>query len=597
MSEVATGRLEDTKLSRLELEYLSQLGPLSPTLQQFTPDFLIISPAKTGTTWLSENLRIHRNVFIPEIKEVHYFNIYWTQFDLNWYVRHFQNSHAVQKRGEATPYAGLPQHIIRSIKTLFPHLKLIFLMRDPIQRAWSHAKHDYQYRQGIFASCESGFADVPEGKFVEHFTDVHSINSGDYLLCLQRWLSCFGRESIYVGFYESIQANPSDLMKQIFRHLEVDDNVNLDAFPLTERILPGLKSELPTTLKAVLRALYGEKTRELVTFLREEFGVSPPQAWADTLETEESGLRPLDLSYKGQEIFVGHGKVHACRPNFAALDQGAERIGCIIGDSVNEVKHYVDGHQYWPNREDFLVRVFRSFLDLRFSKPFVPVETYGGFFVILYQRWFYALELEHASGDFDWISENVLKEYQLRGLSVSAESLLKLHECIDRHLAPSLVLEGHRHFNVVRYRGRYYGFAQVLGHIDLFHLSSEALEQYDSMGQAIVASSLDEAKFLIDHINIASIPTVLFEDYRGFTIARYRCRYHGLASVLQVVMDTVKEEDLAAYMALGEYVVSDNLEMTKYLIDAISPNVRRKSRPSVPLSPASLEMATKVEAN
>src|SRR4030095_12513933 len=126
----------------------------------------------------------------------------------------------------------------------------------------------------------------------------------------------------------------------------------------------------------------------------------------------------------------------------------------------------------------------------------------------------------------------------------------------------------------------------------LFHLSSEALEQYDSMGQAIVASSLDEAKFLIDHINIASIPTVLFEDYRGFTIARYRCRYHGLASVLQVVMDSVKEEDLAAYIALGEYVVRHNLEMTKYLIDAISPNVRRKSRPSVPLSPASLEMAT-----
>src|SRR5947209_20422801 len=53
------------------------------------PDFLIISPPKTGSTWLADNLRCHPEVFVPAIKEVKYFSSYFKSLDLGWYLGHF----------------------------------------------------------------------------------------------------------------------------------------------------------------------------------------------------------------------------------------------------------------------------------------------------------------------------------------------------------------------------------------------------------------------------------------------------------------------------------------------------------------------------
>src|SRR3954471_13604130 len=53
------------------------------------PDFLIIAPGKTGTTWLAANLRCHPAVFVPAVKEVKYFSSYCQWFDLDWYLDHF----------------------------------------------------------------------------------------------------------------------------------------------------------------------------------------------------------------------------------------------------------------------------------------------------------------------------------------------------------------------------------------------------------------------------------------------------------------------------------------------------------------------------
>ena len=153
-------------------------------------------------------------------------------------------------------------------------------MRDPMERAWSHAKHDYKYRQGIFASFAGSFAEIPDQKFIEHFTDLRSINTGDYLLCLNRWLSCFHRDQVYFGFSESIKTAPRELLRQVFDHLGVRSNVDLSTFPIFEQILPGIEQEVPARLKPYLQAIYGETTRELRAFLKEQLQVTPPPTWA-----------------------------------------------------------------------------------------------------------------------------------------------------------------------------------------------------------------------------------------------------------------------------------------------------------------------------
>jgi hypothetical protein len=50
-----------------------QLGWLAPGVLRSLPDFLVISPPKTGSTWLSHNLRCHPEIFVPPRKELRYF--------------------------------------------------------------------------------------------------------------------------------------------------------------------------------------------------------------------------------------------------------------------------------------------------------------------------------------------------------------------------------------------------------------------------------------------------------------------------------------------------------------------------------------------
>src|SRR6187399_562992 len=240
--------------SKMDVEYLRAMGDLSAELQGCEPDFLIVSPPKTGTTWLSQNLSFHPEIYIPAIKEIHYFNLYWKEFDINWYLRHFQNA-GLRRKGEATPYAGLPLYVIRCIKSQFPRLRLVFLMRDPIQRAWSQTKHDYRFRQGVFSSSAGSFEEIPDEKFIQHFTDLHSINTGDYLVCLRRWLSCFDRDQIYLGFFEHVQSRPERLFRQVLGHLNVRSDIDLSGFPISERIFPGLEDVVPSHLKPYLRAI------------------------------------------------------------------------------------------------------------------------------------------------------------------------------------------------------------------------------------------------------------------------------------------------------------------------------------------------------
>ena len=109
------------------------------------PEFFVISPPKTGTTWLFHQLQKHPDIYIPEVKEVKYFSDYWKYEDINWYLKHYRNSQS-RKSGDISPtYSILPTTIIKILKNIKPDLKLIFLMRDPVNRAWSNAKHAYKY--------------------------------------------------------------------------------------------------------------------------------------------------------------------------------------------------------------------------------------------------------------------------------------------------------------------------------------------------------------------------------------------------------------------------------------------------------------------
>ena len=163
-------------------------GTDQPTAEALAPadefalrgPFLVISPPKTASTWLAETcaataglcscrqrgqvLQLLFAVAGPEL------------------VSASVPGGRRAGQGQASPsYAILPLETIRRIRGLMPDLKLIFMMREPIARSWSHAKHNYRFCEANFADTACEFAAVSESRWRENFVHEWPLASGDYL--------------------------------------------------------------------------------------------------------------------------------------------------------------------------------------------------------------------------------------------------------------------------------------------------------------------------------------------------------------------------------------------------------------------------------
>jgi len=346
------------------------------------PCFLVISPPKTGSTWLADNLRRHPQLFLPAIKEVKYFSSLYKWLDLDWYADHFVAA-AERIAGEASPsYAILPVEQIRAIRSLLPDLKLIFLMRDPVSRAWSHAKHTHRYREAYFEDSRTEHEEVTGSEWEANFSHDWPLTSGDYLGQLRRWSSVFPREQMYVGFYESIGTRPIETLREMFVFLGADPDVDLSSFPIVERILQGQPGELTPSLEEILRRLLYARTAELVEFIGERFGLVPPPEWQRTLtppngplidplpepfhpkaehahlrrvlaqeERFPSAYRQIYIGYRGYDIIFYRGQLIASpkaietdrmlAANGAALPQLISEGICLTAPTLAELKEQV----------------------------------------------------------------------------------------------------------------------------------------------------------------------------------------------------------------------------------------------------------------
>jgi hypothetical protein len=113
------------------------------------PDFLIIGAQKCGTTSLFNYLKQHPDVFPPKIKEVGYFDRYYNH-GLNWYRSNFPfiftkvKNRMLRKNFmtfEASTGYILNPNSLKRIKNTIPKAKLILMIRNPVDRAYSHYRH------------------------------------------------------------------------------------------------------------------------------------------------------------------------------------------------------------------------------------------------------------------------------------------------------------------------------------------------------------------------------------------------------------------------------------------------------------------------
>ena len=230
------------------------------------PNFLGIGAQKAGTSWLHTNLRHHPQIFMPKTKELHYFDWHLHK-SLTTYSRQFAGGEAL-RRGEITPYSSaMPKWCIRYIHKLMPEAKLILLLRNPIDRAWSQAVMNLVRRRG------RNLADVADEKFVDYFRHSRSLTRGDYLGMIDRWLSVYPKERLFVGFFEDIREYPQELLTAIFKHIGVSEDVDWASFPLHKVIHGGVPAPLPPRLRVILEEIYADD----IDRIAERFG-----GWAET---------------------------------------------------------------------------------------------------------------------------------------------------------------------------------------------------------------------------------------------------------------------------------------------------------------------------
>jgi Sulfotransferase domain len=116
---------------------------LATALVRTLPDFIIIGAQKCGTTFLYQLLVQHPHVKPAFAKEVHYFDLNFRKGD-NWYRSYFPLQMRNSRKyitGEASPYYLFHPHAPRRAWAVVPDAKLVVLLRNPVDRAYSHYQH------------------------------------------------------------------------------------------------------------------------------------------------------------------------------------------------------------------------------------------------------------------------------------------------------------------------------------------------------------------------------------------------------------------------------------------------------------------------
>lgn len=178
------------------------------------PNLFIIGAMKAGTTSLHYYLGGHPQVYMSEPKEPNYFvrELNWDR-GLDWYLELFAQAGAASVVGESsTEYSKLPtyQGVAPRVHQFNPRARLVYLMRDPVERIisqyWHNVgdlKHESE-RRSMLDSVR---------------TDPRYLAYSDYAMQLTPWLERFGRDAIALLSFEQLVANPQAIVGSLCRWL------------------------------------------------------------------------------------------------------------------------------------------------------------------------------------------------------------------------------------------------------------------------------------------------------------------------------------------------------------------------------------------
>lgn len=206
------------------------------------PNLFIIGSMKAGTSYLWTLLSAHPSVFMSEPKEPCYFvdpRQLETIFPWMWrrgywkheqnYLRLFEAAGDAPVVGEASvfyTYKPLATGVAERLYRFNPDARLIYLMRDPVERCISHYWHNVRY----FGEHRPIKRAIRE--------DAQYLDVGDYAMQLEEYLAVFPREQILTLTFEELTEELERTMATVFGWLKLDCSIALPEIP-PQNVTPG----------------------------------------------------------------------------------------------------------------------------------------------------------------------------------------------------------------------------------------------------------------------------------------------------------------------------------------------------------------------
>lgn len=277
-------------MMRLYPQLMRVVAPFSR--HRCLPDFLIIGAAKSGTTSLFHYISQHPGIATPSVKEVNYFsNARNFPYGEDWYRAHFPTKKHIDnlslklgypaRTGEATPSMNINSYAINA-HALVPEAKIVIILRNPVDRAYSQYQHQVRKIPGeklSFWDAIQKEAERTSEDLVKNLCDPNNVghdlrrygytHRSKYIDQIEHWLHYFRKDQLMIVNFAAFRDDPELICNSICRFIGLPPYRLTIAAPLN---VGRYRERMEERCRDYLIDIFRPYNRRLFDFLGEDWG-------------------------------------------------------------------------------------------------------------------------------------------------------------------------------------------------------------------------------------------------------------------------------------------------------------------------------------